>query len=83
MTFEKYTSDLINILVNSPKIESDKSLKEIVRLLRTVNTVEELMTIKPTINRLCVDSLESLDLGNRILEYTYNYSEYYDRVRNN
>ena len=79
MTFKNRTAEISELLVLKAQTDTDKSILFLLDILKKVDSIEDLMRVRPIIDRICVDSLDDLELGDTILEYTSNYSKAYGR----
>ena len=75
MTFSDRLSSFISRLEEKNKIENDPSLQSIIRIFKSVNTINDLKKEKSLIDRIAIDSIRDKDTTEEILVFTMSYTK--------
>lgn len=75
MTFNERLIELITNLETENLKQKDQALSRIVEILKTIETLKDLKREKSLINRIVIDSVIDMKVGEKILQFTVNYTK--------
>jgi len=75
MTFNETLIELITNLESENLKQKDQALSRIVEILKTIETLKDLKTEKSLINRIVIDNVIDMKVGEKILQFTVNYTK--------
>ena len=74
MLFDKQKNNLLSIIQNSEEYKNDEALKRISNILVETDTIYKLKRKKSLINRITIDCVLNMKIGEKILKFTNNFS---------
>ena len=75
MTFNERLIELITNLETENLKLKDQALSSIVEILKTIETIKDLKREKSLIDRIVIDSVIDMKVGEKILQFTVNYTK--------
>lgn len=75
MTFNERLTKLITILESENLKQKDLTLSNIIKILKTIETLKDLEREGSLINRIVIDSVIDMEVGEQILQFTENYTK--------
>ena len=75
MTFNETLIELITNLESENLKQKDQALSRIVEILKTIETLKDLKREKSLINRIVIDNVIDMKVGEKILQFTVNYTK--------
>ena len=75
MTFNERLTKLITILESENLKQKDPTLSNIIKILKTIETLKDLEREGSLINRIVIDSVIDMEVGEQILQFTENYTK--------
>ena len=75
MTFNERLTELITNLESENLKQKDQTLSNIIKIFKTIETLKDLEREGSLINRIVIDSVIDMEVGEKILQFTENYTK--------
>ncbi|MFC0878816.1 hypothetical protein ACE01N_19630 [Saccharicrinis sp. FJH2] len=75
MTFNERLKELITNLETENLKQKEQTLNGVLEILKTIETIKDLKREKSLINRIVIDSFIDQQIGEKILQFTENYTK--------
>ena len=75
MTFNDRLTELIINLESENLKQKDPTLSNIIKIFKTIETLKDLEREGSLINRIVIDSVIDMEVGEKILQFTENYTK--------